>query len=54
MVPDGMYDTADSFAVSNNHIVIGTSYEGRFAFFESAEVLTYARKSEAGSAEADD
>jgi hypothetical protein len=54
LVPDGMYDTADSFAVSNNHIVIGTSYEGRFAFFESAEVLTYARKSEAGSAEADD
>ncbi len=46
--------TANALAVSHNHIVIGTSYIGRFAFFESATVLTYPRKSASSSPDTDD
>jgi hypothetical protein len=53
-VLDGLGPTANAFAASRNHIVIGTSYEGRFAFFEAAEVLTYPKKGAADSSDTDD
>jgi hypothetical protein len=46
--------TANALAVSHNHIVIGTNYDGRGGFFEGAEVLTYPKKSAASSSDADD
>ena len=46
--------TANALAVSHNHIVIGTNYDGRYGFSEGAEVLTYPTKSAAGSSDTDD
>ena len=46
--------TANSLAVSHNHIAIGTSYSGRGGFFEGAEVLTYPKKSAANSSDTGD
>ena len=54
LVPDGTGPTANALAVSHNHIVIGTSYVGRFAFFEGAEVLTYPKKSTTSPSDRDD
>jgi hypothetical protein len=46
--------TANALAVSHNHIVIGTNYDGRYGFSEGAEVLTYPTKSAASSSDTDD
>jgi hypothetical protein len=46
--------TANALAVSHNHIVIGTNYDGRGGFFEGAEVLTYPKKSTTSSSDTDD
>ena len=46
--------TANALAVSHNHIVIGTNYEGRGGFFEGAEVLTYPKQSAVSSSDTDD
>lgn len=54
LVSDGTGATANALAVSHNHIVIGTNYDGRGGFFEGAEVLTYPKKNAAGSSDADD
>jgi hypothetical protein len=54
LVPDGTGATANALAVSHNHIVIGTNYDGRGGFFEGAQVLTYPKKSAAISSDADD
>jgi FG-GAP repeat len=53
---DGGVDgaTANALAVSHNHIVIGTNYDGRGGFFEGAEVLTYPKKSATSSSDTDD
>jgi len=50
-VPDGTGATANALAVSHNHIVIGTNYDGRGGFFEGAQVLTYPKKSAAISSD---
>jgi FG-GAP repeat len=54
LVYDGMGATANALAVSHNHIIIGTSYVGRFVFPEGAEVLTYPKKSATSSSDTDD
>jgi FG-GAP repeat len=54
LVFDGTGATANALAVSHNHIVIGTNYDGRGGFFEGAEVLTYPKKSTASSSDKDD
>ena len=46
--------TANALAVSHNHIIIGTNYDGRGGFFEGAEVLTYPTKSGTSSSDTDD
>jgi hypothetical protein len=46
--------TANALAVSHNHIIIGTNYDGRGGFFEGAEVLTYPEKSATSSSDTDD
>ena len=53
---DGGVDgaTANALAVSRNHIIIGTNYDGRGGFFEGAEVLTYPKPSAASSSDTDD
>jgi hypothetical protein len=45
---------ANALAVSHNHVVIGTNYDGRGGFFEGAEVLTYPKTSAVGSSDTDD
>jgi hypothetical protein len=47
-------NTANALAVSHNHIVVGTNFDGRGGFSEAAEVLTYPKKSEASSSDTDD
>jgi hypothetical protein len=54
LVPDGTGATANALAVSHNHIIIGTNYDGRGGFFEAAEVLVYPKKSAANSSDTDD
>ena len=59
LVPDGTNGgvedtTANALAASRNHIIIGTSHNGRGGFFEGAEVLTYPKKSVASSSDTDD
>ena len=54
LVFDGTGATANALAVSPNHIVIGTNYDGRGGFFEGAEVLTYPKKSTESSSDTDD
>jgi hypothetical protein len=54
LVFDGTGATANALAVSNNHIVIGTNYEGRGGFFEAAEVLTYPKPRATTSTDNDD
>ena len=54
LVFDGTGATANALAVSHNHIVIGTNYDGRGGFFEGAEVLTYPKKSTESSSDTDD
>jgi hypothetical protein len=54
LVYDGMGATANALAVSHNHIIIGTSYVGRFVFPEGAEVLTYTKKNAASSSDTND
>jgi hypothetical protein len=54
LVFDGTGPTANALAVSHNHIVIGTNYDGRGGFFEGAEVLTYPKKSTTSSSDSDD
>src|SRR3569833_1093387 len=59
LVPDGTRGgaegaTGNALAVSHNHFVIGTSYHGRYGFFEGAEVLTYPAKIAASSSDTDD
>ena len=54
LVFDGVGTTGNSLAASHNHIVIGTSYDGRSGFVEGAEVLTYPRKGAASSSDTDD
>ena len=46
--------TANALAVSHNHIIIGTNYDGRGGFFEGAEVLTYPKQSAVSSSDTDD
>jgi hypothetical protein len=46
--------TANALAVSHNHIVIGTNFDGRGGFSEGAEVLTYPKKSTESSSDTDD
>ena len=54
LVFDGTGPTANSLAVSHNHVVIGTNYDGRGGFFEGAEALTYPKKSTTGSSDMDE
>jgi hypothetical protein len=46
--------TANALAVSGNHIVIGTNFDGEASFVEGAEVLTYLKKSAESSSDTDD
>ena len=50
--PDGA--VANALAVSRNHIIIGTNYDGRGGFFEGAEVLTYPKTSAVSSSDSDE
>ncbi len=54
LVFDGVGATGNSVAVSHNHIVIGTNYDGRGGFYEGAEVLTYPKKNAVSSSDTDD
>jgi hypothetical protein len=45
---------ANALAVSHNHIIIGTNYDGRGGFFERAEVLTYPKTTAASSSDTND
>ena len=45
---------ANALAVSHNHVVIGTNYDGRGGFFEGAEVLTYPKTSAVSSSDTDE
>jgi hypothetical protein len=46
--------TANALAVSQNHIIIGTNFDGEAGFAEGVEVLTYPKKSTESSSDTDD